>query len=55
VHDIDEHSKHFIEDNQDKITYTLDELKRIVEKLEMNYARFQEYVTKVGLVSSNSV
>jgi len=55
VHDIDEHSKHFIEDSQDKITYTLDELTRIVENLEMNYTRFQGYVTKVGLVSSNSV
>ena len=32
VHDIDEHSKHFIEDDQDKVIYALDELKQIVEK-----------------------
>ncbi len=55
VHDIDEHSKHFIEDDQDKVIYALDELKQIVENLEMNYTRLQEYVTKVGLVSSNAV
>jgi hypothetical protein len=55
VHDIDEHSKHFIEDQQDKVTYTLDELKEIVENLEMNYARFQKYVTEVGFVPSNAV
>jgi hypothetical protein len=55
VHDIDEHSKHFIEDHQDKVTYTLDELKQIVGNLEMNYARFQKYVAEVGFMSSNAV
>lgn len=54
VHDISEPSKHFIEDYQDKIRYTLDDLKGIVENLKINCAHFQEYVTEVGFVSSNT-
>jgi prephenate dehydratase len=54
VHDIDEHSKYFIENDQDKNTYTFHELKEIVENLEMNYTRFQKYLTEVGFVSSNA-
>ena len=54
VHDIDELSQFFVEDDQDKATYTLDELKKIVENLEMNYTLFQTYVREVGLVSSDA-
>ena len=54
VHDIDEHSKYFIENDQDKNTYTIHELKEIVENLEMNYTQFRKYLTEVGFVSSNA-
>ena len=54
VHDIDGQSQLFVEDDQDRATYTLDELKKIVENLEMNYTIFHAYVREVGLVSSDA-
>ena len=51
VHDIDKGSKEFIEDYEDKVTYTLDDLREISESLAMNYAGFRDYLTKVNLVS----
>jgi hypothetical protein len=53
VHDIDKGSKEFIEDYQDKVTYTLDDLREISESLAMNYTGFRDYITKVNLISSH--
>jgi len=53
VHDIDKGSKEFIEDYQDKVTYTLDDLREISENLAMNYTGFRDYITKVALASSH--
>jgi hypothetical protein len=53
VHDIDKGSKEFIEDYQDKVTYTLDDLREIGEKLAMNFAGFRDYITKARLAASH--
>jgi hypothetical protein len=55
VHDIDKGSKEFIEDYDDKVTYTLDDLREIGENLAMNFTGFRDYITKVNLVSSHPV
>ena len=49
VHDIGEHKKEYVEDADDKNTYTLDNLKNIVEHLEINYLSFREYAAEIGL------
>lgn len=54
VHDVDQGSKEFIEDYQDTVTYTLDDLREISENLAMNYTGFRDYITKVKLISSHS-
>jgi len=51
VHDIGQ-GKNFIEDDADKVTYTLDELKGNVETLEANYVSFREYAAGLGLASN---
>ena len=53
VHDIDEHAKTFIEDYQDQVTYTLDELNEVVDNLEVNYTRFRAYVTEIWPASGS--
>lgn len=53
VHDVDKGSKEFIEDYQDKVTYTLDDLREIGENLAMNYTGFRDYITKVGLAAAH--
>jgi hypothetical protein len=42
----------FLENAQDKITYTLDELDEIVGRLAGNYRSFSDYVTTVGLITA---
>ncbi|HUZ90813.1 MAG TPA: hypothetical protein VMU78_02770 [Methylocella sp.] len=55
MREIGDDAKGFIEDEEDKVTYTLDNLKEIVEILERNYVGFQEYVAGTGLISANPV
>jgi hypothetical protein len=55
MHDIGRSERDFIEDDADKVTYTLDELKADVETLEKNYVRFREYAAGIGLAFSNAV
>ena len=55
VHNIGGGTKYFIEDEEDKVTYTPDNLKEIVGTLERNYVNFQEYAAGIGLISSNAV
>lgn len=52
VHDIAKGAKEFVEDDEDRSTYTLGDLKEIAEDLATNYAGFREYIAQVGLVSS---
>jgi hypothetical protein len=52
VHDIGKGGKEFIEDYEDQVTYTLDDLQEIGGNLARNYAEFRAYVTKVGLTSA---
>ena len=54
-HEIGEQAKVFIEHYEDQVTYTLDNLKETVERLEINYVGFQEYAAGIGLLSSNAV
>src|ERR1700744_3156549 len=54
VHDIDKGSKEFIEDYQDTVTYTLEDLREIGENLAMNYTGFRDYITKAGLAAAHS-
>jgi hypothetical protein len=55
VHNIGGGTKYFIEDEEDKVTYTLDKLREVVGTLERNYVNFQEYAAGIGLISSNAV
>jgi len=55
LHDLGDDTKDFIEDDEDKVTYTLDNLKETVGTLEMNYVEFQEFTAGIGLISSNAV
>jgi hypothetical protein len=55
VHNIGGGTKYFIEDEEDKVTYTLDKLREIVGTLERNYVNFQGYAAGIGLISSNAV
>jgi len=55
AHNIGGGTKYFIEDEEDKVTYTLDKLREIVGTLERNYVNFQEYAAGIGLISSNAV
>jgi hypothetical protein len=55
VHNIGGGTKYFIEDEEDKVTYTLDKLREIVGTLERNFVNFQEYAAGIGLISSNAV
>jgi hypothetical protein len=55
VHDIDKGSKEFIEDYDDTVTYTLDDLREIGENLATNYTGFRNYIAKADLISSHTV
>jgi hypothetical protein len=54
MHDIGEHVKDFVEDDTDRVGYSLDDLKEIAERLELNYASAREYAAEVGLIASNA-
>jgi hypothetical protein len=43
-------SENFLERDQDKVAYTLDDLSQIVQALAANHQRFSEYLHDVGLV-----
>jgi hypothetical protein len=51
VHDTDGDSKPFIEDDDDRVTYTLDDLREIGVNLMANCAEFRDYLIKVDLMS----
>ena len=53
MHDIDKGSKEFIEDFQDSVTYTLNDLREIGENLALNYTEFRDYMAKVNLIASH--
>ena len=55
THVLGEDPNAFIEDEEDKVTYTLDNLKETVGTLERNYADFQDYAAGIGLISTNAV
>ncbi len=44
----------YVEDNEDRIEYTLDDLSQIVESLAENYVLFQAYLREVGLVPARA-
>jgi hypothetical protein len=44
----------YVEDNEDRIKYTLDDLAQIVESLAGNYALFLAYLREVDLVAGRS-
>ena len=50
LHDIGRHATEFVENEQDRITYTLDDLKEIGQNLTLNYSSMEEYARAVGLV-----
>jgi hypothetical protein len=52
VHDIGKGTKEYIEDYEDKTTYTLDDLREIGENLALNYVGFREYIAKVDLMAT---
>jgi len=52
VHDTDGDTKPFIEDDDDKATYALDDLREIGVNLTKNCAEFRAYLTKVDLMST---
>ncbi len=52
LHGIAENGKEFIEDDRDKLTYTLGDLEEISRNLENNYISFQEYAVAIGLGTS---
>jgi hypothetical protein len=52
VHDIGKGAKEYIEDQEDKTTYTLDDLREIGENLALNYIGFRDYIARVDLMSS---
>ena len=45
-------SENFVERDQDKVAYTLDDLSQIVQALAANHERFLEYLQDVGLIPS---
>jgi hypothetical protein len=51
VHDIGKGQKEFIEDYEDRVAYTLDDLREIAANLTRDCAQFRAYVTSVGLGS----
>lgn len=52
VHDVGHGEKPFIEDYDDKVTYSLDDLREIGEHLARNYAEFRDYIAEVDLMSA---
>ena len=44
----------YVEDDDDRIEYTLDDLVQVVESLAGNYALFQAYLNEVNLVRARS-
>jgi hypothetical protein len=44
-------SESFVERDEDRVAYTLDDLGEIVETLAANYERFSDYLHDVGLIS----
>jgi hypothetical protein len=55
VHDTDGHTKPFIEDDDDRATYTLDDLREIGVNLTTNRAEFHDYLVKVNLMAIPTV
>jgi hypothetical protein len=51
VHDTDGDTKPFIEDDDDRATYTLDDLREIGANLNSNCAEFHDYLVKVNLMA----
>jgi hypothetical protein len=51
VHDTDNDTKPFIEDDDDRATYTIDDLREIGVNLTTNCAEFRDYLVKVDLMS----
>lgn len=52
LHDIGGHAKAFVEDDADKTTYTLDDLKEISHRLAVNHSGLEAYAAGVGLARS---
>jgi hypothetical protein len=51
VHDTDGETKPFIENDDDRATYTLEDLQEIGTNLAKNRDEFQQYLTKINLMS----
>jgi hypothetical protein len=51
VHDVGHGQKEFIEDYEDRVAYSLDDLREIAANLTKNCATFRDYVASVGLMS----
>jgi hypothetical protein len=48
-------SENFVERDQDKVAYTLDDLGEIVQALAANHERFSDYLNDVGLVPGRQI
>ena len=55
VHDTDGDTKPFIEDDDDRATYTLNDLREIGGNLATNCAEFRDYLVKVNLMAIPTV
>lgn len=53
LHDLGKHMEDFVEDKDDKVTYTLDDFADISESLATNYTGLREYAVGHGLAPSN--
>lgn len=53
--DSDVSGEHYIESNEDKLSYSLDDLEDIVAGLAENYRRFSEYLLQVGLIHRSAL
>jgi hypothetical protein len=54
LHDIGGDGTQFVADDQDKVTYSLDDLKEIGENLMRNYAAMEAYALGAGLIRSGA-
>ena len=52
LHDIGGQKETFVEDDADKITYTLDDLSEISQRLILNHSGMEAYAVGVGLARS---
>ena len=48
-------SENFVERDEDKVAYTLDDLSEIVQALAANHERFSDYLRDVGLVPGRQI